>query len=130
MDVGACGHPYPRPPSGCDSSGMDSSNLPALVDQLIGTAHRTRSGRASQTLHGDSSHRLRHTVIALVAGRELAEHESPDEGSVQVLHGRVTLTAGEEQWKGKRGDLVSLPNARHSLSAQQDSAILLTVITG
>ncbi|OPX14030.1 cupin domain-containing protein [Gordonia sp. i37] len=109
---------------------MDTSHLTSLVDQLIGTAHRSRSGRAAQTLHGDSSHRLRHTVIALVAGRELAEHESPAEGSVQVLHGRVTITAGDDVWKGRRGDLVMLPDARHRLSAQQDSAILLTVITG
>ncbi|WP_425459417.1 hypothetical protein [Gordonia oryzae] len=40
----------------------------------------------------------------------------------------MTITAGEDVWKGRRGDLVMLPDARHSLSAQQDSAILLTVI--
>ncbi|WP_425459416.1 hypothetical protein [Gordonia oryzae] len=51
---------------------MDTSHLTSLVDQLIGTAHRSRSGRTALTLHGDSSHRLRHTVIAPVAGRELA----------------------------------------------------------
>ncbi|MGC4933580.1 LuxR family transcriptional regulator [Gordonia sp. DT30] len=106
---------------------MDTTNLTSLVDELIATAHRSRSGRASHTLHGSSSHRLRQTVIALVAGRELAEHESPDEGTVQVLRGHVTMAVGTDSWEGTDGDLVTLPDARHNLSAQQDSAVLLTV---
>ncbi|NDK88812.1 LuxR family transcriptional regulator [Gordonia desulfuricans] len=109
---------------------MESSNLPTVVDELITTAHRGHNGRAAQTLHGGSQQRLRQTVIALTAGTELAEHEAPAEATLQVLRGHVTLTAGVRTWQGTDGDLVTIPDERHGLSAQQDSAVLLTVITG
>jgi len=46
---------------------------------------------------------------------------------VHVLRGRVRLTSGGESWEGRSGDLSKVPDARHSLQALEDSAILLTV---
>jgi quercetin dioxygenase-like cupin family protein len=46
---------------------------------------------------------------------------------VHVLHGRVRLTAGELSWEGRQGDLIIVPDSRHSLEALEDSAVLLTV---
>ena len=71
---------------------------------------------------------LRQTVIALAKDAVLAEHASPGEATVLVLRGRITLTAGVESWEGREGDLIIVPDAPHSLSAQADSAVLLTVV--
>ncbi len=106
---------------------MDVTHLPELVDELLTTAHAASSGRAAHTLHGDSHHRLRQTVIGLAAGHELAEHQGPGEATVHVLRGHVTLTEGEQSVIGRDGDVLTVPVARHTLSAQQDSAFILTV---
>jgi quercetin dioxygenase-like cupin family protein len=73
------------------------------------------------------AHVLRQTLIALRAGSNLEEHESPGEATIQVLHGRITLVAGETRWNGSPGDLMSIPDSRHALEAVEGSAVLLTV---
>jgi len=70
---------------------------------------------------------LRQTLIALAAGSGLAEHDSPGEATVHVLHGRVRLVAGNTSWDGSTGDLITVPASRHTLDAVDDSAVLLTV---
>ena len=109
---------------------MDVTHLPDLVDELLAAAREAHSGRAAHTLYGNSAHHLRQTVIALTAGHSLAEHNSPGEATLQVLRGRVALLAGDDRWDGAVGDLAAVPESRHSLLAQDDSVILLTVITG
>ncbi|MFW0784045.1 cupin domain-containing protein [Gordonia sp. CPCC 206044] len=108
---------------------MDVTHLTQLADELLTTAHASRSGRAAQTLHGDSRHRLRQTVIAMTAGAQLAEHQGPGEATLFVITGRVTLTAGDRSVVGTTGDLLTVPVDRHELSAQHDSAVVLTVAT-
>ena len=66
-------------------------------------------------------------MLALTAGSSLAEHENPGEATIQVLHGRVRLTAGEVTWEGRSGDLLVVPDTRHALKAIEGSAVLLTV---
>jgi quercetin dioxygenase-like cupin family protein len=78
-------------------------------------------------VHGGHDHRLRQTLLALAAGQGLAEHESPGEATLQVLQGRVRVTAGEDVWEGGTGDHLVLPPARHDLVAVEDAAVLLTV---
>jgi quercetin dioxygenase-like cupin family protein len=70
---------------------------------------------------------LRQTVIALVAGSALGDHENPGEATVHVLSGRIQLTAGNDAWDGRSGDLLLVPNSTHRLTAQEDSVVLLTV---
>ena len=67
-------------------------------------------------------------MIALIAGSVLDEHENPGEATVQVLHGRIRLDADGASWEGISGDLIVVPQARHSLHALEDAAILLTVV--
>jgi quercetin dioxygenase-like cupin family protein len=84
--------------------------------------------RAAHTVVGGHEKALRQTVIALAKDAALAEHASPGEASLYVLRGRVTLTAGAESWEGRDGDLLVIPDAPHSLTAQANSAVLLTVV--
>jgi len=106
---------------------MQKSSLTALARQQLELAHGASSGRSSCTVYGGHEHQLRQTMIALVGGQTLSEHENPGEATVHVLHGRVRLSAGETSWDGSAGDLLVVPDSRHTLKALEDAAVLLTV---
>jgi quercetin dioxygenase-like cupin family protein len=76
---------------------MDIVSLPSLTADHLKRAREDSAGRSAHTVHGGRDHRLRQTVIALLEGRELEEHESPGEATLQVLTGRVRLVAGEQE---------------------------------
>jgi quercetin dioxygenase-like cupin family protein len=109
---------------------MQKESLTALVRHHLKEAEASASGRSAHTIYGGHEHVLRQTLIALRAGSELDEHENPGEATLQVLHGRVTLVAGDDQWNGSPGDLITIPDSRHSLQAVEDSVVLLTVGKG
>jgi quercetin dioxygenase-like cupin family protein len=106
---------------------MQKLSLEALVRQLLQQAATASASRSADTVYGGHEHVLRQTVIAMVEGVVLAEHDNPGEATVQVLRGRVLLSAGKQSWEGRAGDLLIVPDARHSLEALEDSAVLLTV---
>jgi quercetin dioxygenase-like cupin family protein len=45
-----------------------------------------------------------------------------------VLSGRVRLNSPETNWELRQGDLLIVPNARHSVTALTDASIVLTVV--
>ncbi|HXW45241.1 MAG TPA: cupin domain-containing protein [Streptosporangiaceae bacterium] len=106
---------------------MEKFSLDAIVRAQTTQAAAAPSGRSAETVYGGHEHALRQTVLALTAGSSMGEHESPGESTVQVLRGRVRLTAGEVTWEGRSGDLLVVPDSRHALEAIEDSAVLLTV---
>lgn len=107
---------------------MNKHSLTALVREQLEAAHRTPAGRSAVTVYGGHERALRQTVIALVAGSRLEEHENPGDATVHVLAGRVTLESGADSWDGRAGDLVIVPQARHALVAVQDAVVLLTAV--
>ncbi|GIF01527.1 cupin domain-containing protein [Paractinoplanes rishiriensis] len=108
---------------------MDVVSLSALAAEQVAAAHASSTGRCARTIHGRQTHALRQTVLALVAGRTLGEHESPGEATLQVLAGRVRLSAGGESWEAATGDYLDIPPARHDLAAIEDCAVLLSVVS-
>ncbi|MDQ2873630.1 MAG: cupin domain-containing protein [Actinomycetota bacterium] len=106
---------------------MQRISLDALATQQLQLAAAHGGRPAADTVVGGHERVLRQTVIGMLAGSELGEHENPGEAAVHVLRGRVRLSSGEVSWEGRAGDLLKVPDARHSLHALEDSAISLTV---
>lgn len=102
-------------------------SLEALARTHAQQAAENPAGRSATTVHGGHEYVLRQTLIALVAERGLSEHESPGEATLHVLRGRVRLDAGDDGWEARTGDLLIIPPVRHSLTALEDSVVLLTV---
>ncbi|OBJ49180.1 cupin domain-containing protein [Mycobacterium sp. 1423905.2] len=107
---------------------MDSISLTNLAAEKLAEAGKSHSGRAAHTIHGGHTHELRQTVVALLADHDLSEHDSPGEATLQVLQGRVRLTAGDDTWEGQAGDYVAIPRQRHALHAVEDAVVMLTVL--
>ncbi|WP_255491687.1 MULTISPECIES: cupin [unclassified Actinotalea] len=105
------------------------TDLPDLADLTrshLAAAHASPHGRSAELVLHDGV--LRQTVIALTAGSELAEHNSPPAASVFVLAGRVRVT-GMEVDEIAAGQLARLTHERHGVVAVEDSAFLLTTVT-
>ena len=109
---------------------MQGHSLTRLGEDQLAAAREAGSGRASVTVFGGQEHDLRQTLIALVEGRALGEHDAPGEASLQVLRGRVRLRTGEDSWTGGEGDYLVIPRNREELFAETDAVVLLTVATG
>ena len=106
---------------------MDKISLTRLAREQLQTARNASSGCASKTVYGGHKLSLRQTVIAVLGGERLIEHENPGEATVFVLQGRVEVSAGKAVSTGVTGELLILPDARHALAAVEDSVVVLTV---
>lgn len=106
---------------------MEKFSLDAKVREHVQRAAAAASGRSAETVYGGHEHALRQTLVALEAGQSLTEHENPGEATLLVLRGRVRLRSTEASWDGMAGDMLVVPQVRHSLEALERSAVLLTV---
>ena len=101
-------------------------NLDRLADELLTDAAMQHALRAAHTLPHPVDG-LRQTVIALMAGQQLAEHESPGSATVLVLRGRARLVSGDEEIEVGTNQISPIPDRRHSLHADEDTVVLLSV---
>jgi quercetin dioxygenase-like cupin family protein len=106
---------------------MEKLSLDTLAREQMKAATAAPAGRSARTVYGGHEHVLRQTLMALTAGSSMSEHENPGEATVHVLRGRVRLVADAAEWEGRDGDLLIVPQARHTLHALEDAAVLLTV---
>ena len=98
----------------------------ALAADLLGQAVSAPAGRAARTL-AHPVDGLRQTVIALRADAEMGEHESPGPASLLVLQGRVRVVSGDTSVTLAAHQFNPVPDRRHSLHADEDSVVLLSV---
>ena len=107
---------------------MRKTSLDALAREQLAAARRSTARRSATTVVGGHERVMRQTLVAVLAGAVLDEHENPGEATVYVVVGRVELRAGAESWQSRTGDLLEVPPERHSLYAIEDSAVLLTAV--
>jgi quercetin dioxygenase-like cupin family protein len=102
-------------------------DLDTLTTTHLDKARAAENGRSAEVVLHDGP--LRQTVLALVEGVELGEHNSPPAASVLVLHGRLRVTALEGNEEVPAGQLRVLTHERHAVLALEDSVFLLTTVT-
>jgi quercetin dioxygenase-like cupin family protein len=98
----------------------------ALAGELLEKAAAGSAGRAASTLPHPVDG-LRQTLIALRAGAAMDEHESPGAASLMVIRGRVRIEAGDDSVDVGPHQIVPIPDRRHSLTAPEQSVVLLSV---
>lgn len=101
-------------------------DLAALADEHLAKARTDAHGRSAHVVIHDGV--LRQSVIALVSGTTLDEHNAPPAASLQVLRGRVAFTAGGRSEELSAGELHMIPKERHGLTALEDAVVLLTAV--
>jgi quercetin dioxygenase-like cupin family protein len=107
---------------------MEPISLAELTAELFERAGQAGSGRAAHNLLAGQEHPLSQTVIAILAGHGLGEHDSPGEATLQLLSGRVRFVAGADSCELDAGDFLPLPRERHSVDALEDAVLLLSVV--
>ncbi|WP_230423453.1 cupin [Streptomyces radicis] len=101
--------------------------LPELADAHLALARDNEHGRSAHLFLHDGP--LRQSVIALVGGAELEEHNAPPAASLHVLSGRVRLLSEPGDAELVSGQVMRIPQLRHGLMALDDSVIVLTSVT-
>ena len=106
---------------------MELISLARLGDEHLAKAAESPQGRSAHTVVGGRTHSLRHLLLALKAGEELADHEAPGEATLLVLRGRVTLGTGTDETTVAELEMLEIPDERHHVRALEDSVVVLTV---
>ncbi len=104
------------------------ADLDRSAAEHLAAARESPHGRSAELLVRDGV--LRQSILALRAGTELAEHNSPHAASLQVLRGRVQVTGIDATEPLEAGELVVLTHSRHAVLALEDAVFLLTTVTG
>lgn len=67
-------------------------------------------------------------LFAFEAGQQLKEHSTSSQVLLQVLRGRITLTAGDANVDAGAGTLLQVEaNVRHSISAKTRAVVVVTI---
>jgi quercetin dioxygenase-like cupin family protein len=109
---------------------MTTVNLDDLGEELLRTAAGGPAGRAARRLEQAGEGGFSQSLLALLGGQGLGEHESPASASLQVLRGRIRFRAAGDETVLRAGDHLALPPLRHAVDAIDDTVLLLTVAPG
>jgi quercetin dioxygenase-like cupin family protein len=103
-------------------------DIAELAGRHLTAARADPHGRSAEVVAHDGE--LRQSVIALTAGSGLGEHNAPNAATLHVLLGRVRVDSPDGEVEAGAGQLWVLTHERHSVHALEDSAFLLTTVTG
>ncbi len=101
-------------------------DLNAVAARLRGEVQTGEGGHRQETIYKDGSLTMALFVFERFTG--LAEHRADGTVAMQVLKGRVKVTAEEQVHELSAGQmLVIAPGLRHALAAEEESEMLVTV---
>jgi quercetin dioxygenase-like cupin family protein len=103
------------------------ARLEELGAKLLDEARSQSNGRSAITLTPSEGGPLKQTLIALQAGSELQEHPAPGPSSILVLSGSGTMTSGDGEVELTSRCWAPVPEAPHSVRANDDLVALLTI---
>lgn len=92
---------------------------------LIETARAQGRAQAIRAVVTQPGQRL--LLLGFPAGGGLPDHDAPGPASLQCLSGEVVLRSGTDSWTVPAGSAVQIPQARHEVSAAEDSLCLLAL---
>lgn len=116
-------HADRRDPETPDGAFDLASAAAALLDQ----AREMSAGRAARTLTPGAGAVLKQTLLAIVSGRRLDEHQANGPATVQVLQGAITVRSGDTSLQVPEGHWATIPASLHDVVADEDAVLLLTV---
>jgi quercetin dioxygenase-like cupin family protein len=107
-------------------SNTDYTLIPDIIAAVTTIAPDTI---VSRTIYvGDT---MRIILFGFAAGQELSEHTSTKEAVLHFLRGEATVVLGGEPTTAGPGTLVRMaPNLKHSIVAQTETLMLLTMYGG
>ena len=100
--------------------------LQQIADSVLSKAADSAHGRHAEIVVREGP--LRQSVLAVMAGNRLEEHNSPPAASLYLMRGAVRIT-GQEPTDIKAGEIHTLTHFRHAVEASEDSVFLLTTVT-
>ena len=105
---------------------MEKHELTQIAADQLNVAKTSSDGLSLQLLVGDEKGAIQQTVVALTEGHGVGARESTEHTTMQVLSGAVRVRTSEGQEQAVEGELMEMPTDPHVISAQKDSAVLLT----
>ncbi len=101
-------------------------DLHAMLKALRAEPHPAQHGRRQETIYHHEAVTL--ILFSFEEGGSLPDHQANGTVTIQALEGRLQVQAGEEAYTLQPGNMVLLaPNIRHSVTATEQSALLVTV---
>lgn len=102
-------------------------DLNRALEQLRAESHAAASGHRQVTIFHRAP--VAQVLFAFEAGGEMADHAANGLVTIQALEGRLSVQVGDETHQLDGGMMLVLaPTVRHSVRAEQASAMLLTVV--
>lgn len=102
-------------------------DLQQAADELLAEARTLSSGRSARTLTPGAGAVQKSSLLAITAGETLQEHVAPGPTTLYGVRGRCTVTDHEGSVTLLEGSWMVCPTHEHTVEAETDTVLLLTV---
>lgn len=108
---------------------MDSQTKSTILTDLTASVEIPKDGTLSRVLYKDDHIRL--VVFAFDTGQELTDHTAGVPVTIQLVSGRMELTAGDDRSEIDGKAWVQIPaGMTHAVKALEPTVMVLTLLKG